>query len=218
MLNLLLVEDDPLIGQGLELGLQQRDFNVEWVTDGLEALSRARKSQYDCLLLDLNLPQLEGMEILRRLREAGNGVSVIIITAMDAISSRIDGLNAGADDYVVKPVAIDELVARIQAVYRRKGGQAVSMLKFGEVQLDPIGKTAFLSGDTVNLSSSEFKILQTLLEHGQRVVTREKLEHTLYGYGGDAESNTIEVHIHNLRKKFGKTFIKTLRGLGYVLQ
>ena len=217
MLSLLLVEDDPLLGQGLSLGLQQRDFLVRWETDGEAGLQAMRSDSFDCVLLDLQLPKVGGMRVLQRWRQADNGVPVVIITARDAIEDRISGLDAGADDYVIKPVSIDELAARIRAVYRRKGGQATSLLVHGEISLDPSGMRVTLGGEVVILSGTEFKLLQTLLEHGQRVVTRSYLEQHLQGRGDGVESNAVEVHVHNLRKKFGKSFIKTVRGVGYVL-
>ncbi len=216
MLSLLLIEDDPILGQGMQIGLQQRDFLVEWVKDGLVARRQLRHGNFDCVLLDLQLPGMDGEQLLREWRKSGNTVPVLIITARDAISDRVSGLDDGADDYVVKPVSIDELVARVRAVYRRKGGAPVSELKHAGVTLDPIGHTVRLREAEVALPSAEFKILQTLMEHGRRVSTREYLERTLYGYDG-ARSNTIEVHIHGLRAKFGKSFIKTVRGVGYIL-
>lgn len=217
MLSILLVEDDPLLGQGLSLGLRQRDFLVRWETDGEAGLRAMRADSFDCVLLDLQLPKVGGMQVLKRWRDADNGVPVVIITARDAITDRINGLDAGADDYVIKPVSIDELGARIRAVHRRKGGKAVSTLQHGGVSLDPAGMVVSLDGENVTLSGTEFKLLQTLMEHGQRVTTRSFLEQHLHSRGDGVESNAVEVHVHNLRKKFGKTFIKTVRGVGYVL-
>ena len=217
MLSLLLVEDDPLLGQGLCMGLQQRDHMVEWVTDGLAARRSVRTGRYDCILLDLQLPGMDGMQLLNEWRKSGSTVPVLIITARDGVDERIAGLDQGADDYIVKPFSVDELAARVRAVYRRKGGSAVSVLKHGLIELDPVGHSATCEGAELNLSVTEFKLLQTLLEHGKRVSTREFLEKILYGNDAVSASNTVEVHIHSLRKKIGKETIKTVRGVGYIL-
>lgn len=216
MLSLLVVEDDPLLGQGLSIGLQQREFLVEWVGDGLAARRAMREGQFDCAILDLQLPGMDGTRLLREWRAAGNNLPVLILTARDGVADRISGLDDGADDYILKPVSTDELAARIRAVHRRRGGQAMSLLRHGEVELDPAAHSAKLSGEAVHLSIAEFKLLQTLIEHDKRVSTREYLERTLYGNDA-AKSNTVEVHIHALRRKFGKAFIKTIRGVGYIL-
>jgi len=216
MLKVLLIEDDELLGQGLEIGLQQLDFLVERVCDGLQARRCMRDAAFDCVVLDLTLPGLSGMQLLNEWRHAGNEVPVVILTARDAISERIDGLDSGADDYVIKPVAIGELAARIRAVYRRRGGQALPVLKRGELELDPVAHSVVFQGQPLHLPGAEFRLLQTLLEHDKRVSTREYLERTLYGHD-EAKSNTIEVHIHALRRKLGKSAIKTIRGVGYIL-
>lgn len=217
MLSLLLVEDDALLGQGLSIGLQQRDFMVDWVTDGLAARRSKRTGRYDCVLLDLQLPGMDGMQLLNEWRNAGSTAPVLIITARDAIEDRIAGLDQGADDYIVKPFSVDELAARVRAVYRRRGGEAISVLTHGSIELDPVGHTASSDGAELSLSATEFKLLQTLLEHGKRVTTREFLDKILYGHDSVSSSNAVEVHIHSLRKKIGKEAIKTVRGVGYIL-
>ncbi len=206
-----------MLGQGLQLGLEQRDFSLQWAQDAVSASGALANQRFDVVLLDLQLPQTDGMQLLKQWRSGDNDVPVVIITARDAVQDRIAGLDAGADDYVIKPVSIDELAARIRAVYRRRGGQAVSVLSHGDISLDPGTMQVRLAGETVALSGTEFKLLQTLLEHGQRVVTRTFLEQHLQGKHGGVDSNAIEVHVHNLRKKFGKSLIKTVRGVGYVL-
>ena len=170
------------------------------------------------MVLDLGLPRLSGMELLRRLRRQGKSIPVLILTARDAIQDKVVGLDSGADDYLVKPVDLDELAARIRALIRRAGGRAAPVLEHGALRLDPAARSVTLDGVPVELSAREFALLQLLLENCGRVLTRTQLEQALYGWGEGVESNAVEVHIHHLRRKLGAELIKTLRGVGYVVE
>lgn len=216
MLSILLVEDDPILGQGLDIGLQQRDCIVTWVQDGLVARRQARENHYDCILLDLQLPGLNGVDLLRHWRDTDMNTPVLIITARDAIDDRVLGLDLGADDYIVKPFSTDELAARLRAVYRRRGGSASPTLQHGDITLEPLQRRVQVQEREVSLTTAEFNLLQSLLEHGRRVATREFLERNL-SRDGSIQSNSIEVHIHSLRRKLGKDKIRTVRGVGYII-
>jgi DNA-binding response OmpR family regulator len=220
-MQLLLVEDDPTLGDGLYTGLAQAGFAVEWVRDGALAEQRLAAQHFALVVLDLGLPGLAGDELLRRLRALGNAVPVLILTARDATAEKIRALDAGADDYLVKPIDLDELAARIRALLRRAGGRASPLLDYplpeGLLSLDPLAHTLQVAGQAVSLSRQEFTLLQTLLENTGRVLTRTQLEQTLYGWAGEVDSNALEVHIHHLRKKLGSTLIRTLRGVGYMI-
>lgn len=216
-MRLLLVEDDPHLGDGLTVGLRQSGFTVDWVKDGLAAEHAVASENFDLLVLDLGLPRLSGTDLLQRLRTRGQEMPVLILTARDAVSDKIAGLDGGADDYLVKPVDLDELAARIRALVRRAAGRASPLLRHGSLVLDPAARTASLEGRPLELSSREFALLQTLLENAGRVLTRAQLESSLYGWQDEPESNVLEVHIHHLRRKLGADFIRTLRGVGYTV-
>ncbi len=217
-MRILLVEDDPLLGDGLAVGLRQSGFAVDWLKDGAAA-DRALKSEpFDLLVLDLGLPQLSGMEVLRRLRARGQALPVLILTARDATGNKVDGLDAGADDYLVKPVDLDELAARVRALARRAAGRAAPEIRHGDIVLDPAAHRVARAGEAVELSSREFALLVALLENAGRVMTRAQLETTLYGWGEEPDSNALEVHIHHLRRKLGADLIRTLRGVGYLVE
>ncbi|MBK7815462.1 MAG: response regulator transcription factor [Rhodocyclaceae bacterium] len=216
-MRVLLVEDDPQLGDGLMVGLRQSGFAVDWLKDG-EAADRALASEdFDLLVLDLGLPKLAGMELLRRLRGRGQVLPVLILTARDATADKIAGLDSGADDYLVKPVDIDELAARLRALARRTTGRAAPLLRHGEVTLAPAGRRVTVADFPVELSAREFAVLHALLANAGRVMTRGQLESSIYGWRDEPDSNALEVHIHHLRKKLGADFIKTLRGVGYTI-
>lgn len=216
-MRILLAEDDPQLGDGLTVGLRQAGFAVDWVRDGHTADLAMNTETYDLVVLDLGLPRLSGMEVLRRARARGRTVPVLILTARDATGDKVFGLDAGADDYLVKPVDLDELAARIRALTRRSAGRAAPMLTHGDLALDPAARSVTLAGQLVGLASREFSLLQMLLESAGRVLTRTQLEQSLYGWGDEPDSNALEVHIHHLRKKLGSDLIRTLRGVGYTI-
>ncbi len=216
-MRILLAEDDPQLGDGLTVGLRQAGFAVDWVRDGAAADHALGSEAFDLLVLDLGLPKLEGMSVLARLRQRGQALPVLVLTARDATGDKIAGLDAGADDYLVKPVDVDELAARIRALTRRAAGRAAPVLHHGVLTLDPAARTVTLDGAAVELSAREFSLLQTLLESAGRVLTRAQLEQSLYGWRDEPDSNALEVHIHHLRRKLGSDFIRTLRGVGYTV-
>ncbi|MFM2485980.1 response regulator [Celerinatantimonas yamalensis] len=218
-MRLLLAEDDPLIGQGLQQGLRQEGFTVDWVTDGQAALAAlAMKTvPYSLALLDLSLPKLDGMTLLKNLRQDDNRLPVIIITARDALPDRLLGLDMGADDYLVKPFALQELISRIRAVSRRHAGRAQTQLMAGSIRLDPTRHQLWLNDAEVSISPKEFALLRELMQEPDAVVSREQLEERLYGWGEEIGSNAVEVHISNLRKKLGSHVIQTVRGVGYCI-
>jgi len=213
--RLLLAEDDTMIGEAVRAGLRRQGFAVDWVLDGVAAEQALLAEDYDACLLDLGLPRKSGLDILRRLRERGSTLPVLVLTARDAITDRVDGLDAGADDYVVKPFDLAELAARIRAVTRRKGGRAQAVIEHGEITLDPAAREVRRNGELVALSPREFALLQALLEHQGRILSRAQLEERLYGWGEEIESNVVEVHLHTLRRKLGADFIRNVRGVGY---
>ncbi len=216
-MRLLLAEDDTMIGEAVRAGLRRQGFSVDWVRDGVAAEQALLTETYDACLLDLGLPRRSGLEVLRRLRERGSMLPVLVLTARDAITDRVDGLDAGADDYVVKPFDLAELAARIRAVTRRKGGRAQAAIEHGEITLDPAAREVRRNGELVALSPREFALLQALLEHPGRILSRAQLEERLYGWGEEIESNVVEVHLHTLRRKHGADFIRNVRGVGYRL-
>lgn len=216
-MRILLIEDDPQLGDGLTVGLRQAGFAVDWVRDGQSADDALRTEDFDLLVLDLGLPRLSGMEVLQRARKRGQSMPVLILTARDVTGDKVSGLDAGADDYLVKPVDLDELSARIRALSRRSAGRAAPLLVHGRISLDPAAHEVTLDGQAVELSSREFSLLQMLLESAGRVLTRSQLEQSLYGWREEPDSNALEVHIHHLRKKLGSDLIRTLRGVGYTI-
>jgi DNA-binding response OmpR family regulator len=217
-MRVLLVEDDPQLGDGLTVGLRQAGFAVDWVKDGVAADLALSGEAFDLLVLDLGLPRLSGMDLLRRLRARGQALPVLILTARDATADKIAGLDSGADDYLVKPIDLDELAARVRALTRRAAGRAEPLLCHGDIALDPASRQVSVAGMAVELSSREFSLLQTLLENLGRVMSRAQLEGAIYGWRDEPESNALEVHIHHLRRKLGSDVIKTLRGVGYVVE
>ena len=216
-MHILLAEDDPLLGDGLRAGLRQLGFQVDWVQSGDAAERELRAQDYAAAVLDLGLPRKDGMDVLAAVRAAGLATPVLVLTARDAVPDRIRGLDSGADDYVVKPVDLHELAARLRALVRRAHGQPRDRLRTGDVELDPAARTVRKAGAPVALSTREFDLLHALMLNTNRVLTREQLEQHLYSWGQEVESNAVEVHVHNLRRKLGSTLIQTIRGVGYVL-
>lgn len=221
-MRLLLVEDDKLLGDGIQAGLIQAGYAVDWMENGESAESALRSEEYELMILDLGLPDRSGLEVLKRLRNKvfsaqDNALPVLILTARDTVSDRVTGLDAGADDYMIKPFDLDELNARIRALTRRHHGRANPVIRHAGLVLDPAAHTVTLNGQAVKLSQREFAILQLLLESRGRVLSRNQLEEGLYSWGEEIESNTVEVYIHHLRKKLGADLIRTLRGVGYII-
>jgi two-component system, OmpR family, response regulator len=214
-MRLLLVEDDPMIGESVRAGLRQDGFAVDWVQDGRSAEVALAAEAYDLVLLDLGLPRVSGLDLLHGLRARKMDVPVVIITARDAVPDRISGLDAGADDYVVKPFDLDELAARVRAVARRRSGRAEPFFEYGELKLNPATRETRLGDRPVALSGREFALLLALLERPGAVFSRAQLEEKLYGWGQEIESNAVEVHIHALRGKLGTDLIRNIRGVGY---
>lgn len=217
-MDILLVEDDELLGDGIQNVLQRRGMEVDWVQDGVSAMNSLKVGHYDVLLLDLNIPWLSGLDVISRLRESGNQIPVLVLTARSEVVDRVSALDSGADDYLVKPFDIDEVCARIRALHRRYRGREPLRLHHGELVLDPASRTVIHSESEVSLSTREFDILRVLMENMGRVMSRRKLNETIYRMDDEVESNAIEVHIHHLRKKLGEHPIRTVRGVGYVIE
>lgn len=214
-MKILLVEDDAMIGRAVKQGLTAEGFTVDWVQDGISAELAVDNAGYDLAILDLGLPRKDGLQLLASVRKKGNRIPVLIATARDAVADRIAGLNAGADDYVVKPFDLDELVARIRALIRRSAGNASSVQSSGVPTINTVKKAVWIRGELVDLSAKEFAIVETLMRQPGAVISREALEESLYGWGQEIASNTVEVHLHFLRKKLGPDVIKNVRGVGY---
>jgi DNA-binding response OmpR family regulator len=214
-MRLLLVEDDPMIGEAVKKGLAQEGFAVDWVQDGRQAELAIANSVYELVLLDLGLPRKDGLALLKDLRRRRVAVPVLIATARDALPDRIEGLNAGADDYLVKPFHLEELIARVRALLRRNQGRASPEIECGVLRLNPVTHEAHLRGAPIELSAKEFALLHALVEKPGAVLSREQLEEKLYGWGDEVGSNAVEVHIHNLRRKLGAGAIRNIRGVGY---
>ena len=207
-----------MIGEAIRAGLRREGFTVDWVHDGAGAAQVLRSEPFELLLLDLGLPGSDGLQLLKTLRERGESLPVLIITARDAVSDRVGGLDAGADDYLIKPFDLEELGARIRALLRRKSGRPAPLLEYQEVVLDPAAHRVTRNGADVSLSPREFTLLQLLMERPGTILSRAQLEERLYGWGEEVESNAVEVHIHGLRRKLGAQFILTVRGVGYRLR
>ncbi len=214
-MRLLLVEDDPMIGESIEDGLRGENYAVDWVRDGRSAELAIAHAVYDLVLLDLGLPKICGLDFLRTYRARGGDVPVLIMTARDATAARVEGLDAGADDYLVKPFDLDELMARIRALLRRRGGRSQPNISYGAVTLNLATHEVLLAGAPLQLSAREFSVLRALLDVPGSVVSKAQLEEKLYGWNEEIGSNAIDVYIHHLRKKLGADFIKNVRGVGY---
>ena len=217
-MRVLLVEDDPLLGDGVQKSLGHLGFTVDWLRDGKQAEHALASEKYAAVVLDLGLPQRDGFTLLHTAREGGLRTPVLILTARDTTPDKLKGFSLGADDYVVKPVDMEELAARLHALIRRSGGHATARLRIGAIEIDSAAHQAWREGEPVELSAREFAILVQLMQNAGRVLTRAQLEESLYGWGDSVESNTIEVFIHHLRKKLGADFIRTLRGIGYSVE
>jgi len=218
-MRILLVEDDAMIGKTLQQALQQDGYAVDWVSDGraAQAAIAAADDAYAMVLLDLGLPKKDGIELLRDLRRQGNRVRVLVVTARDAVADRVAGLDAGADDYLTKPFSLDELGARMRALLRRDVAREDNVLRHGDLALDTATHAVTKNGRPVDLSAREFTLLAALLERPGAALSKAQLEERMYRWGDEVESNTVEVHIHKLRKKLGSETIRTLRGVGYAL-
>ena len=216
-MKLLLAEDDPMIGESVVRGLKQACFAVDWVKDGRSARVALDTGDYGLLLLDLGLPQLDGVSLLKELRRGNHSIPVLVVTARDTVADRISGLNLGADDYLTKPFDLDELIARIHALQRRHAGRAQPHIQFGGLVLDPASRDVSLDGKPISLSQREYALLAALMEKPGAVLSREQLEDRVYGWEEEVASNAIEVHLHNLRRKLGINMIRNVRGVGYKL-
>lgn len=216
-MRLLLIEDDAMIGESVRLGLRQDGFTVDWVQDGKAAETALKNEPYAVLLLDLGLPKKSGLDVLRGLRASNNTIPVLVLTARDAVADRVIGLDCGADDYLAKPFDLDELSARIRALLRRRSGRSETVMRFAELVLNPTTHQARIGDREIPLSAKEFALLEALIDRAGAVLSRAQLEQRLYGWNEEVESNAVEVHIHNLRKKLGRDLIRNVRGIGYML-
>jgi two-component system, OmpR family, response regulator QseB len=215
-MRILIAEDDPLLGDGLKVGLSQQGFQVDWVRDGLAAEREMRAEPYAAVVLDLGLPQLDGLAVLKAVRDAGVMTPVLVLTARDAVPDRIRGLDSGADDYCVKPIDLHELAARLRSLVRRSHGQPQDCLRLHGLALDPEARIVTLDGEAVTLSTREFDLLQVLMLNVGKVLSREQLAQQVYRWGQEVESNAVEVHVHHLRRKLRPELILTVRGIGYL--
>jgi two-component system OmpR family response regulator/two-component system response regulator QseB len=216
-MRILLVEDDALLGDALAAGLRQAGFPLDWVRDGVAAQLALEAENFSAIVLDLGLPRLSGIELLERTRAAGNKVPILILTARDGVEDRVKGLDGGADDYVVKPVDLDELAARIRALVRRSQGRSAPVLRHGSIELDPASRTVLYRRLPIELSLREFTLLHELMLNVGRVLTRSQIQERLYSWGEELESNAIDVHVHHLRRKLSPGAIRTVRGVGYLM-
>ncbi|MEW8507676.1 MAG: response regulator [Candidatus Thiodiazotropha sp.] len=217
-MRILLAEDDRHLGEGLSIGLKQLGHTVDWVMDGVAAEQALTTENLDALILDLGLPKQDGLHLLQKMREEGEDLPVLVLTARDTMELRIRGLDLGADDYVVKPFDLLEVNARLRAITRRREGRSATVITYGDLVLDPAARRLSKAGVDIKLGASEYAILDSLLTHQGRILSRKVLEETLYGWDEGVESNAVEVYIHHIRKKLGKDLIRTIRGVGYTIQ
>jgi two-component system response regulator QseB len=217
-MRLLLVEDDELLGDALKTGLTQFGYIVDWLKDGETARTAMRAESFELVILDLGLPKLTGLRLLQLIRQTGDRTPIIILTARESIENRIQGLDMGADDYMVKPFDLNELSARIRALIRRSQGRADTVIQYQNITLDPAAHTVMQDEQIVNVPRREFALLQKLLENCGQALSRDQLMQSIYGWDEDVDSNALEVHIHNLRKKLNANFIRTIRGVGYMAE
>lgn len=216
-MRILLIEDDSLIGNGLQIGLTKSGFTVDWFQDGRIGLEAVSSAPYDAVVLDLTLPKMDGLEILQTWRKEKCDVPVLILTARDTLDERVTGLQRGADDYLCKPFALAEVVARLQALIRRRYGQSNPIIEHSQIRFDPNQRKVFLQNQEVALTTREYKLLELFMLNKDRVLPRAVIEEKLYTWDDEVSSNTLEVHIYNLRQKLGKHFIRTVHGVGYTL-
>jgi two-component system, OmpR family, response regulator len=216
-MRILLVEDDTLLGDGIRAGLAQADFAVDWVQDGVLGETALKTEAYAAVVLDLGLPRLSGLDLLRGIRARGDATPVLILTARDAVVDRVKGLDSGADDYLIKPFDLDELAARLRALTRRVQGSAAPVLRLHGVLLDPAQHRVEYHGKPVELTARQFTLLHELMLNAGRVLSREQLEQRVYPWGEELESNAIEVHVHHLRRKLAPGLVRTVRGVGYLM-
>ncbi|EGW23506.1 MULTISPECIES: response regulator [Methylobacter] len=216
-MRLLLVEDDEILGEGLVEGLKMEGYAVDWLTNGKLADEALKINSYELIVLDLNLPDMEGLDILKALRTRKDETPVMVLTAKDTVPDRVLGLDSGADDFVIKPFELDEVCARLRALARRNEGRSVPNIEYKGIVLDPASHQVTWNDEKVDLSQKEFEILSFLMSNIGRVISRARLEESLYSWDSDVESNTVEVHIHHLRKKLDPSIIRTVRGVGYII-
>lgn len=216
-MRLLLVEDDEILGDGIKAGLTMEGYAVDWLTNGLLADEALKTNNYEMVVLDLNLPGMNGMDVLNLLRKRKDETPVLVLTAKDTIDDKVLGLDSGADDFVVKPFDLTEVCARLRALSRRQAGRSVPRIEHKQVTLDPASHIVTMKQKRIDLSQKEFGILNYLMNNIGKVVSRSRIEQALYSWGSEIESNTVEVHIHHLRKKLGSKFIRTVRGVGYII-
>jgi two-component system, OmpR family, response regulator QseB len=216
-MRLLLVEDDLMLGEALQEALMPRGYAVDWVKDGESALSALRRESFDLVVLDIGLPGIDGLEVLKNMRRESFSLPVLLLTARDTLSDKVAGLDAGADDYLLKPFDLDELLARLRAIGRRASGRASAQICHGDLIINPDDQTLTYKNQPVTLARREYMLLIKLIENAGRILSREQLEQSLYGWIDDVDSNALEVHIHHLRKKIALDLIRTVRGVGYVI-
>ncbi|MEO5963563.1 MAG: winged helix-turn-helix domain-containing protein [Thermomonas sp.] len=216
-MRILLAEDDQSLGQALVDGLRQLGYAVDWITDGIQAAAALAATDYAAAILDWNLPRSSGPEIIAGMRRRKDATPVLLLTARDGLSDRVSGLDAGADDYVVKPVHLDELAARLRALLRRADGQVEPAIRLGTLELTPAARSATLDDEALELTAREYALLETLVRHPGRAYSRDQLEEAMYGWDQEVASNAVEVHVHHLRNKLGSGWIRTLRGIGYAI-
>lgn len=217
-MRLLLVEDDELLGDAVKTGLTQFGYIVDWLKDGEAARNAIFTESFDLIILDLGLPKLSGLSLLQNIRLESNSTPVIILTARESVEDRVKGLDSGADDYIIKPFDLNELSARIRALVRRSQGRADTSFQYKNISIDPIAHAVYVDDVLVNVPRREFALLQKLIENSGQVLSREQLIQSIYGWNEDVDSNVLEVHIHNLRKKLNTSFIRTIRGIGYMAE
>ena len=217
-MRVLLIEDDESLGDALRIGLIKAGYTVDWTKNGLAADHALQNEVFELVILDLTLPKIDGISLLQKMRARGNTTPVLILTARESVEERVKGLDSGADDYLTKPFDLDEVYARLRALLRRFASRALPEIVHGNLTLDPASHQVTLNQEAITLPRREFALLHILLENEGRVLSREHLTQSLYGWGEEVDSNALEVHIHNLRKKFGQEFIRTIRGIGYMIE